>query len=127
MKNFFNVKTLDNTGICVSLACAIHCLAMPILITVLPLIGLSFLTTETGELVIIGSAVLISIVSLTVGHNQHKQVHAFLFLISALCLISVLKIGLLESVEIIAHVFIGILIAGSHFMNRYLCSKCEKC
>lgn len=49
MKNYFSQEFVDNTGACLSFAYAIHCMAMPLLVAILPLIGLSFLVSETGN------------------------------------------------------------------------------
>ena len=45
-----NWKSLDGIGIGLSTICAIHCLCLPVVITLLPLIGLEFLAQESFEL-----------------------------------------------------------------------------
>ena len=65
VKRHFNQELVDNAGACLSFACAIHCLAMPLLIVVLPLVGLGFFVGESAEWVIILSAVALAIGSLT--------------------------------------------------------------
>ena len=63
LRKNFNSELVDTTGACLSVACAaclpvacaIHCLAMPLLGTVLPLIGLSFLVDERVEFILIAS------------------------------------------------------------------------
>lgn len=50
---------LDLTGTAVSWVCLIHCLALPFLIALLPLAGLSFLLDERIEWVIIGVSVAV--------------------------------------------------------------------
>jgi hypothetical protein len=53
MKTNFKSKTVDQLGITASLACAIHCAALPFLITTLPLLGLDFLANKWIEIVMI--------------------------------------------------------------------------
>ncbi|MEK7724337.1 MAG: MerC domain-containing protein, partial [Acidobacteriota bacterium] len=59
MQTLHEKGVLDYTGAAVSWACAIHCLAMPFLITALPLFGLGFLTDETTEMIFILVSVII--------------------------------------------------------------------
>ena len=57
IQDFF--PALDTVGATASLMCAIHCLAMPVLLVVLPTLGLGFLLNESLERgFVIGSVVL---------------------------------------------------------------------
>ena len=40
---------LDKLGMTASLTCAVHCMAMPLVITILPYVGLSFIASEGFE------------------------------------------------------------------------------
>ena len=64
MKRYFSQELVDNIGACLSFACGIHCKAMPLLNTVLPLIGLSFLANERAELILISGAIGLEVGSL---------------------------------------------------------------
>ena len=81
MKKYFSQEFVDNTGACLSFACALHCMAMPLLVTILPLIGLSFLVSEPAELAIIGGAVVLALGSIVWGVRHHRRWRAFLVLI----------------------------------------------
>ena len=103
MKRYFNQEFVDNTGACLSFACAVHCLAMPLLVAVLPLIGLGFLVGERAELVIIISAVALAIGSLAWGIRHHRSWRAFLILVVALAFIATARIAAEGISEVIFH------------------------
>lgn len=124
MKRYFSRELVDNTGVCLSLACAIHCLAMPFLITIFPLIGLGFVVTEPAELVIVGGAVLLALFSLVWGVNHHRSWRAFLVLVVALAFFATAHIAAEGIYEVILHSTGGILLASAHLLNRHLCKTC---
>jgi lipid-A-disaccharide synthase-like uncharacterized protein len=51
---------LDKVGLFLSVLCAVHCALLPILITVLPLLGTSLTHNLTLEISLIGSSLLIA-------------------------------------------------------------------
>lgn len=56
---------MDAGGATASLLCAIHCALMPILVTLLPLVGLGFLASETTEWVVVALSGVLGVSSLT--------------------------------------------------------------
>ena len=73
MKRYFSQEMVDNSGACLSLACAVHCIVMPLLVTILPLIGLGFLAKERAELIFITCAIGLAIGSLAWGVRHHRS------------------------------------------------------
>ncbi len=124
MKKYFSQEFVDNTGACLSLACALHCMTMPLLIIVLPLIGLSFLATERAELVLITGAVALAIGSLAWGVRHHRSWRALLILIVALAFIVTSRTAVEGSFEVVFYSIGGILLASAHLVNRHLCKTC---
>ncbi len=122
-----NHEFVDKTGACLSFACAIHCMAMPLLITVLPLIGLGFLVSEPAELVIIGGAVILAIGSIVWGVRHHRSWRALLVLVVAIAFIATAHIAAEGTYEIMLHSTGGILLASAHLINRHLCKICPAC
>ena len=51
VKSYFDQDLVDTIGAFLSFSCAIHCVAMPLLVTILPLLGLGFLASERAELI----------------------------------------------------------------------------
>lgn len=112
---------IDNVGMTASVLCAVHCAAVPFLITSLPLLGLGFLANPWFEWGMIIFALLIGFYA--IGSSYFRIHHKLL----PLCL---LILGFL--IIIGGHLFIrswreaiivpvgGLLIAAAHFFNfRY--------
>ena len=78
------MQRLGHLGTGLSFVCLVHCLAFPILVTVLPLVGLSFLLTGTAEKVILSFACVMTGASLLLGFRIHRSIRPFLILLSAI-------------------------------------------
>ena len=102
-------------------------MAAPLLITVLPLIGLGFILAESTELVMVASASGIAVASLTWGFRNHRKRRVFLILGGALMLIIIARLGVSEDAEVIFTVIGGLLLMGAHLVNRHLCRTCHPC
>ncbi len=127
MKTRFNQALVDNTGACLSFACAVHCLAMPFWIVVLPLVGLGFLATESAEKTIITVAAALAVGSLAWGVRHHRSWRAFLILVVALAFIIIGRTTIEGTFEVVFHSVGGILLASAHLVNRHLCNTCPQC
>ncbi len=127
MKKYFSQEFVDNTGACLSVACAIHCIAMPLLITILPLIGLGFLANERAELVLITGAIGLAIGSLAWGIRHHRSWRAYLILLVALVFITTFRTAVEGTFEVVFYSTGGILLASAHLVNRHLCNTCPTC
>lgn len=148
-------ERLDKIGATASLLCAVHCIAMPVLLVILPLIGLSFLLDETFEKVFIGLSVALAVFNTCWGYKVHKKHRVILLsLIGSLLLLFVTfilghghphefhdhshhshhhahheEVSRMQSSTInLSLLVIGaLLIAGGHFLNQYFCRKCTDC
>ena len=127
LKRYFNHELADTTGACLSVACAIHCLAMPLLIAVLPLIGLGFLANERAEVVLILVAIGLAIASLAWGVRLHRSWRALLILIVALAFIATARTAVEGTFEVVFYSIGAILLASAHLVNRHLCKTCPAC
>ncbi|MCE2414272.1 MerC domain-containing protein [Candidatus Poribacteria bacterium] len=127
MKRHFNQELVDTTGACLSVACAVHCLAMPLLVAVLPLIGLGFFATERAELVLISGAIALAIGSLAWGVRHHRRWRALLILIVAVVFIATARTAVEGTFEAVFYSIGGILLASAHLVNRYLSETCPAC
>jgi uncharacterized membrane protein len=121
---------LDRTGMAASWLCALHCLALPFTVSILPLIGLSFLLSENTERVFIGISILIASVSLVPSYfRQHGRIRALALFTSGISLILTSHL-LLEESFVFKAIFLlagGALITTAHFINRRLCLECDAC
>jgi hypothetical protein len=113
-----------------SATCAVHCMLLPFLISILPLYGLSFIVNESFEIIMLMASITLAILSLCMGYKTHKNKKMF-FLFSAG--ISLLLLGRFAhennwGFSSIVILFIGgLLISGSHFVNNKLCKSCNSC
>lgn len=127
MKKYFDHEFVDTTGACLSVACAIHCLSMPLLIAVLPLIGLGFLANERAEMYLILGAIVLAVGSLAWGVRHHRSWRAFLILIVSLAFIVTSRTAVEGTFEMVFYSIGGVLLASAHLVNRHLCKTCPAC
>jgi hypothetical protein len=118
---------VDSLGASVSIACAIQCTLFPLLIGVLPLVGLGFLTGDGVEKVFLASSMILAVAGFSWGFRHHKNLYIFLFLIGGLLLIVTGRVWVDENSEILFVVSGTLVIAGGHLLNRRLCRLCVVC
>lgn len=121
---------LDVTGTAVSWLCLIHCVALPFFISILPLIGLSFLLEETTERVFIGISAAVAGLSLLPAYfRKHGKLHSIFLAAAGIGLILVTHLLFEENLtaKIIFLASGAILISAAHLLNRRLCRTCEIC
>jgi hypothetical protein len=139
-------RALDFFGASASFLCAIHCLAMPLLLTLLPAIGLSFLLNENIEKAFVIGTVALASLNSCWGYRLHKKSRVFIFILigSALLLIATFAMDhqhLHHSHDHHGHdhgpvrpqdnfwglsmmVCGAITLAIGHLLNRSFCNKC---
>jgi hypothetical protein len=118
---------LDLMGTCVSLMCALHCLTVPLLVTVLPLAGAGVFLGGSLEVLFIAASVALATGSLCWGFRRHRRWQMFIVLGAALTMIAVGRFLASESFELVFVVMGAAVLAGGHLLNRYLCLTCRVC
>lgn len=121
---------LDKAGATASLACAVHCALMPLVVTLLPLVGLGFLADERMEWGLLGLSALLGSSSLALGYREHRKRQALLILslgLTALVTGRLLEESHFETAGVIGVVLGGCTVAAAHFLNRHLCRTCRTC
>ena len=115
----------DALGIATSLACAIHCALLPILLSSLPLFGINIIHNSFFEWGMIGLAFLVGSYSLFHGYFKHHRslIPVFIFFIGFIFLV------LKQFYPPLEYLFLTLavaLIISAHFYNYRLChqSKC---
>lgn len=124
MKPSIKSSALDQLGMTASLACAIHCAALPFFITTLPLWGLEFLAYSWVELSMICLSLIIGICSLVSSFPKHKKVMPILVLIIGFVLIATGHY-ILESLEAVLIPVGGFTIAAAHYLNWKYSRSCS--
>ena len=121
----------DKAAISLSLICAVHCLAMPLVIALLPALASYGLADEAFHTWIILAVIPLSAFALTMGCKKHRQLNVLytglvgLFL---LCLTPLLGHELLgETGEKALTTAGAALIAASHLKNFRLCRNETAC
>ena len=120
----------DKTGAIVSWLCALHCLAMPLLVSSLPLVGLGFFAHEGVEFIFIGVSIFVALISILSGFLRiHRNISTLLLFGGGIALM-ISADGIFEESAAGKMIFVvtgALLISAAHFFNRYLCRKCLKC
>jgi len=116
---------LDRLGITASTLCAIHCAALPFVITVLPMWGMGFLANEAVEIIMIALSLVLGVWSLSSGYRkQHQRIAPILVLMLGFGCIA---FGHFSGVELFDPILIplgGFTIAAAHYFNLRLLKTC---
>lgn len=121
-----NVKlNWDGLGIATSLACAIHCAILPLVVTSLPLFGINIIHNRFFEWSMIAIAFAVGVYSLIHGYKKHhKSVFPLsIFLLGFMCLVTKQFFHGYENWLLAPAV---LLIVSAHYMNYRLCHQ-KKC
>jgi len=123
MKSFIKSGKLDRLGMTASLACAIHCAVLPLVVTSLPLIGLEFLANVWVEISMILLSVVIGTWSLATTYKKLGNLAPVLTLLTGFVLIAAGHF-FWHDMEALLIPLGGLTVAGAHFMNWKLNRVC---
>jgi len=124
MKNFKSNINLDKIGISTSVICAIHCAFLPVLISMLPLLGIGFLLKGWIESMMILLSIVIAGISIGSSYKIHQKRLPLVLLIIGLVLIAIARLFLSENLEPLIVPVGGLTIASAHFFNWSYSGKC---
>lgn len=123
------MKTLqlfsDKFAISLSMLCTIHCLALPLMVTLLPGLSALNLTDERFHVWMLLAVIPTSLYALTMGCQQHQRYHVLIPGVTGLLLlISGLFVGQYwgEWVEKSFTVLGAVCLASGHLWNYHLCT-----
>ena len=116
----------DALGIAASIACAIHCAVLPLVMTSLPIFGINIVKNTGFEFGMIILAAAIGVYSLRHGFQKHhhKKTPVMLFSIGIILL---LMKQAMEEYKLILLIPAIILIITSHTLNYLNCRKANHC
>jgi hypothetical protein len=120
-------STLDKTGAFASFICAIHCLAMPLILTILPLTSIAWLADENVERIFIGISAVLALSSICYGYFKHRR-GTVLFLLGCGLLTIVIAHHYHDS-KVGSYLMAvgGLQMCCSHYLNLKFCKMCTKC
>lgn len=116
----------DALGITTSLACAIHCAVLPLVLTSLPVFGINIIHNLSFEYVMISLAFVIGIYALYHGYRKHHHniYPILIFMLGILFLVGKQSWHYYQLWFLIPAV---IFIVAAHFLNYRLCRKANHC
>lgn len=118
------MNKVNSLGGWAAFICGIHCMAMPVLVAILPLAGLGFLMSEWLEVLLLASATGLSTLSLCWGFRQHRKLHPVWFLVAG---IAWFAIGHFYMHSVWYSLAGGACFLISTIINRRLCRTCQHC
>lgn len=87
-KNLSSLDSISIVGMFLSFACAIHCMAFPLIVLIAPLTGVAFFENEILENLSLVVSILIAAFSLFSGFKTHRKFQLIvLFLLAILILV----------------------------------------
>lgn len=109
---------LDHIGFTASALCAVHCALMPFVITLLPLVGLEFLSSIWVEIGVIALSLIIGISSLIPSYvKYHRKLLPLILLLLGFILIFGTHLLQWHELEPVLVPLGGISIALAHYIN----------
>ena len=124
------VRTLEkagNAGVCLSVACAAHCILTPLLLAVTPVAGAAFFLGEGMEIVLVVTVLAIAVACSCWGFRIHRKKRLVAAFATAAAFVVV---GQFMADKVLETAFValgGLGLVASHFLNAYLCKSCRQC
>jgi hypothetical protein len=118
-------SALDKLAVILSGVCMLHCLTLPVLLTAAPITGGFWLEEQTFHLIMLAGILPISLIALTIGCRQHKDL--------ATIVLGVLGLGILAFTAFFGHDLFGVtgerlvtslgglILACAHIQNYRIC------
>lgn len=118
---------MDMAGMGLSVACAIHCLATPILLSALPLLGIEFVGHEGIESIMIAGIALLAGFTYINGYRMHGRKGHLLFGALGLATFLIVRPLVSDALEPYATLLGGTAYVIGHFLNWKWSKPCEDC
>lgn len=116
----------DALGIVASVACAIHCAVLPLLMSSLPILGINIINNVFFEYGMILLAAAIGIYSLMHGFKKHHHQYTPIIIFSIGIVLLLLKQAI-DSYRIVLLIPAVMLITCAHVINYLNCRKANHC
>jgi predicted branched-subunit amino acid permease len=121
---------LDSFAIFLSATCMLHCLALPVLVTLFPIAQGSLLDEQSFHLILLVFILPTSLIALTIGCRKHKDI--LTIVLGAIGLSILTFTGIFghevfgENGERIVTTIGGLILAGAHIQNFRIC-RADNC
>jgi hypothetical protein len=124
------LPALDRLGVASSTVCAIHCLATPLVLAALPLVGLQVVLGESFEWAFVATGLSVGTLVLVPSFRRlHGRLLPLTLFIAGVSLWMLARVGLASD----SVLELPTMLAGSasvitaHILNRRLCRACAAC
>lgn len=121
----------DKFAIVLSLLCTLHCLALPLLILLLPTVSTVFLADESVHFYMVMMVLPISSFALWIGYKEHGSTRILLQGIFGLLLLSITVLLGHEQLGEVMEKLLTVLGSGfvcyAHYLNYKNCQRQENC
>lgn len=125
INRLFNRMNLDALGIGASLACAVHCVALPLLAAVLPLAGAA-VHYEPLEYLLLGATPVVGLAALYRGYRyQHRRIRPSVLFIIGFALLMAGHFWFPHEWELAGIALGAGLLIAAHIDNIRFCKKCQ--
>ena len=116
----------DALGIAASVACAIHCALLPLVLTSLPILGINIINNYLFEFLMILLSLVVGIYSLRHGFKKHHHRKLPTVIFAAGILLLLLK-QVFHAQQLWFLVPAMILVVTAHYINYRDCRKADHC
>jgi membrane-bound ClpP family serine protease len=116
----------DYLGIATSVACAIHCALLPLILTALPIFGINIIHNSFFEWGMIALAFCVGAYSLIHSYVKHHQNKIPIAIFSTGSIFLILK-QVIPQYEYLLLAFAVLFIVSAHVLNFRHCSHTKKC
>ncbi len=121
----------DAMAIALSAACLIHCLVLPLTLTLLPALAVGFLADEQFHRWLLVIIIPTSVLAIGMGCWKHRSAAVALTSLSGLAILLVGGLGgheqFGETGEKLLTTSGALIVAASHVMNQRLCRRAQSC
>lgn len=118
---------LDRIGMILSSTCALHCVLMPFVVGYLTYLGHGWVASDSIEILLAGSVILVAIGSLLPSYLQHRNLMPIgLFTLGLGLIVAMRLAGFEDGIALgVAMALGGTFIVLAHWQNHKLCACCH--
>lgn len=123
------IASMDALGIAASSLCLVHCLAMPLVVGILPLLGLKFLEGHSAHVTLAFFVLTFALLAIVPGYLRHRRADILAMMLVGVGLVLyatfLAQFTLGESAEIPIITVGNLILVFTHLRNRAL-HKCTE-
>lgn len=122
-------RHFDRIAIALSAICIVHCLAVPVIVAILPIAAVSFGESEHFHGLMLWLVVPTSVLGFFLGYRLHGRMDLVLVAAAAIAILAAAAVwghtAWTEAVEVTVSVAGSLLLASAHWMNFRAVRRCH--